>query len=328
VVGFRAAWKIATANDGPGAASNPAETAAMLSRIILVLATLFAAGNVGSAAEYEIANQSDIVYAVHDGVKLVGDLYLPKGKSRAPVLVAIHGGAWQSGNKQYYRYWGLFLARAGYAVFAVDYRLGKAGMYPSAVYDAKAAVQFIRAKAGELDLDPDRIGFLGDSAGGHLGALIALAGDRFTSAYRDDATANVPASVKCVVAFYGIYDMYAQWVHDQTAFPDNNIVEKFLGGSPRQNRQVYVDASPISYAAVDHNQVRFLLIHGTEDNFVDAATQSSAFLTALAQAGIFAQRIAIPGAGHFWVQEQFENKPRSYAARTIPQMMRFLESSL
>jgi acetyl esterase/lipase len=74
--------------------------------------------------------------------------------------------------------------------------------------------------------------------------------------------------------------------------------------------------------------MRFLLIHGTDDNFVDAATQSGGFLTALGRAGIFAQRIVIPGAGHFWVQEPFESKPRSYAAQTIPKMMRFLESSL
>jgi acetyl esterase/lipase len=300
----------------------------MLSRLIVVLAALLAAGGVSSAAEYEIANQSDVVYAEHDGVKLLGDLYLPKGKSKAPVLVAIHGDGWQIGNKQYYRYWGLFLARAGYAVFAIDYRLGKPGMYPAAVYDVKAAIQFIRAKAAEFNLDADRIGLIGDSAGAHLAALTALAGDQFNGAYRGDANAAVSATVKCVVGFYGIYDMHAQWMHDLTARPNDNVVEKFLGASPMQNRRVYFDASPISYATIDHNKTHFLLIHGTEDNVVDAATQSGAFLTALSQAGIFAQRIVIPGAGHFWVQEPFESKPRSYAAQAIPKMMRFLESSL
>jgi dienelactone hydrolase len=61
---------------------------------------------------------------------------------------------------------------------------------------------------------------------------------------------------------------------------------------------------------------------------VDAATQSGAFLTALGQAGIFARRIVIPGAGHSWAREQFESEPRGYAAQAIPQMIRFLESSL
>ena len=292
-----------------------------------VLAMLLTTGS-ATAAEYEMTNHSDLVFAEHDGTKLVGDLYLPKGKSKAPVLVAVHGGGWQVGSKQFYRYWGLFLARAGYAVFAIDYRLGKPGVYPNAVYDVKAAVQFIRAKAGEFDLDPDRIGLVGDSAGAHLAALVALGGDQFNTAYRDDANAAVPAGVKCVVGFYGVYDMYAQWTHDLLSRPNDRIVEKFLGASPMQNRRVYFDASPISYATLDHNQVHFLLIHGTDDDIVDPPSQSGAFLTALTQAGFFVRRIIIPGAGHFWSSDPFESEPRGYAAQAIPRLMRFLESSL
>jgi acetyl esterase/lipase len=282
----------------------------------------------GSAAEYEITNRSALVFAEHDGTKLLGDLYLPKGRAKAPVLVAVHGGGWQIGNRQFYRYWGLFLARAGYAVFAIDYRLGKPGSYPAAVYDTKAAVQFIRAKAAEFDLDPDRIGLIGDSAGAHLAALVALAGDQYASAYRDDADAAVPANVKCMVGFYGVYDMYAQWTRDLAARPNDKIVEKFLGVSPMQNRRIYFDASPISYATMDHNQIHFLLIHGTDDDIVDPETQSEAFLSALAQAGFFVRRIVIPGAGHFWSSDPFEGDPHSYSAQTIPRLMRFLESSL
>lgn len=125
------------------------------------LAMLLAAGH-AAAAEYEIANHADLVFAEHDGVKLVGDLYLPKGRAKAPVLVAVHGGGWQVGSRAAYRYWGLFLARNGYALFAIDYRLAKAGVFPAAVYDTKAAIQFVRAKAGEYNLDADRIGLIGD----------------------------------------------------------------------------------------------------------------------------------------------------------------------
>ena len=301
----------------------------MLSKLILAAAaaTLLAAGE-ASAAEYEMVNHADLVFAEHDGTKLVGDLYLPKGRSRAPVLVAVHGGGWQVGNKQFYRNWGLFLARAGYAVFAVDYRLGKPGVYPAAVYDVKAAVQFIRAKAGDYDLDPERIGLIGDSAGAHLASLVALAGDQFNTAYRDDANAAVPTNVKCVIGFYGVYDMHAQWQHDLPLRPNDRIVEKFLGVSPMQNRRVYFDASPINYATIDRNALRFLLIHGTNDDIVDSETQSGAFLTALAQSGFFVRRIILPGAGHFWSSDPFESEPHSYSAMSIPRMIRFLESSL
>jgi acetyl esterase/lipase len=295
---------------------------------LVTAATVLMSIGEASAAEYEIISRPDLVFAEHDGTKLVGDLYRPKGRTKAPVLVAVHGGGWQIGNRQFYRYWGLFLARAGYAVFAIEYRLGKPGAYPAAVYDTKAAVQFVRAKAAEFELDPERIGLIGDSAGAHLAALVALAGDQYASAYRDDADAAVPANVKCMVGFYGVYDMYAQWTRDLAARPNDKIVEKFLGVSPMQNRRIYFDASPISYATMDHNQIRFLLIHGTDDDIVDPETQSEAFLSALAQAGFFVRRIVIPGAGHFWSSDPFEGDPHSYSAQTIPRLMRFLESSL
>jgi acetyl esterase/lipase len=295
--------------------------------LMAALAMLLAAGQI-FAAEYEVTNKSGIIYAEHDGTKLVGDLYLPKGRAKAPVLVAIHGGGWQGGSTQFYWYWGLFLARNGYAVFSIDYRLGKAGAYPAAVYDAKAAVQFVRAKAADFDIDPDRIGLMGDSAGGHLAALLALAGDQYATAYRDDANAATPATVKAVVAFYGVFDMLAQWSHEQILHPHDNLIEKFLGASPMQNRRIYFEASPIGYATVDRNQVRFLLIHGTDDDIVDPASQSGAFLTALGQAGFFVRRIVIPGAGHFWATDPFESEPRSYNAIAVPRLLRFLESSL
>ena len=221
----------------------------------------------------------------------------------------------------------MFFARAGYAVFAVDYRLGKPGVYPAAVYDVKAAVQFIRAKASEYDLDSNRIGLIGDSAGAHLASLVALAGDQFNTAYRDDANAAVPTNVKCVIGFYGVYDMHAQWQHDLPLRPNDKIVEKFLGASPMQNRRVYFDSSPISYATIDRNRARFLLINGTADDIVDPA-QAQVFQTALNQAGIFVRRIVIPGAGHFFSSDPFENDPTSYGATVAPRTLLFLEGGL
>jgi len=281
-----------------------------------------------TAAEYQVTTQAGLVYAEHDGTRLVGDLYQPKGLAKAPALVAIHGGGWQVGNRAFYQYWGPFLARNGYAVFSIEYRLGKPGVYPAAVYDAKAAIQFVRAKAAAFDIDPDRIGLIGDSAGGHLAALLALAGDDFTALYRDDANAAVPVNVKAVVGFYGVYDMLAQWQHDLTARPRDNISEKFLGAAPMQNRRVYFDASPLSYATTGSNRAKFLLIHGTDDDIVDPPSQSGAFLTALTQAQIFVRRIVIPGAGHFWSTDPFENEPNSYGATAAPRLLRFLQDAL
>jgi acetyl esterase/lipase len=272
--------------------------------------------------------QSSVAFAEHEGIKLVGDFCLPKGRAKAPALIAIHGGGWQIGDRSFYKYWGPFLAHNGYAVFAIEYRLGKPGVYPNALYDVKAALQFVRAKAPDYDIDPDRVGLIGDSAGAHLASLLALAGGQCNSAYANDAHATTPVNVKAVIGFYGVYDMLAQWTHDLKARPRDPIVEKFLGTSPMVNRKLYFDASPISYATVDRNQVRFLLIHGTDDDIVDAPSQSGAFLTALMQAQFFVRRIIIPGAGHFWSSDPFENEPGSYGAIAAPRLLRFLEASL
>ena len=282
----------------------------------------------GWARDYEVFTRPKLEFVQHDGASLAGDLYLPKGLDKAPVLIAIHGGGWQAGSRAGYKYWGPFLARSGYALFSIDYRLGKAGTYPGSVYDVKAAIQFVRAKATELGLDAERIGLMGDSAGAHLAALVALAPDQFAAEYRGDANSGASSKVKAVVGFYGAYDMLAQWQHDQLARPRDQIVEKFLGASPMQNRRVYFDSSPMSYATIDRNGARFLLIHGTADDVVDPATQSQAFQNALNQASIYVRRLVIPGAGHFWASDPFDGEIGSYGATAAPTILRFLEGAL
>src|SRR5260370_17100865 len=128
---------------------------------------------VAMGKEYGVATTPDIMFAEHDGVTLLGDLYLPQGLSKAPVLVGVHGGGWQVGDRKFYTNWGNYLARNGYAVFAIEYRLMKPGVktWPGAVYDTRAAVQFVRAEAAEFGLDAERVGLIGDSASAHLSAL-------------------------------------------------------------------------------------------------------------------------------------------------------------
>jgi len=281
-------------------------------------------------ADDEVMTRNDIFFAEHDGVKLLGDFYAPKGLDKAPVLVAVHGGGWQVGNRKFYSNWGPYLAKNGYAVFAIEYRLMKPDVktYPGAVYDTKAAVQYVRAKAGELGIDPERIGMVGDSAGAHLSALVALAGEEpaFSSEYRSDPHASVSAKVKAVVGFYGVYDMLAQWEHDLLARPRDNISEKFLGAAPYTNRRIFFEASPISYATVDRNWTRFLLIHGDHDDIVDPSTQSMAFLAALKQAGFLVRTVVIPGAGHFFVTDPVDDT--SFNGFAGPKVVRFLKDVL
>jgi acetyl esterase/lipase len=293
------------------------------------LAAAIAMTSVADARDYEVAVRNDVVFAEHDGTKLLGDLYAPKGLDKAPVLVAVHGGGWQIGDRKFYKNWGTYLAKNGIAVFSIEYRLMKPGVktWPGAVYDTKAAVQYVRANAAELNVDPERIGLMGDSAGAHLSALVALAGEepQFSSEYRSDPHAGVSAKVKAMVGFYGVYDMVGQWEHDLVTRPRDNISEKFLGAAPWANRKVFFDASPMSYATADKNTTRMLVIYGHEDDIVDPKTQSERFLLALKQAGFFVRAIVVPGAGHFWSTDPVDEGFGAYAG---PKVLRFLEGVL
>ena len=275
--------------------------------------------------------QSGVTFATHDGVALLGDLYLPEGAGPHPAVIAVHGGGWQQGTRAGYRHWGPYLATRGIALFAVDYRLAKPNQksFPEAVHDIRAAVQYLRGSAATLKLDPKRIALMGDSAGAHLAALVALAGDAplFAGAYREDEFAKESTRVKAVIGLYGVYDMAAQWQHDLVARPRDQITEKFLGAAPIDNRRIYFDASPISYATRDNNQTAFLIAYGTEDDVVDVATQSAVFLTALKQAGIFARTSIIEGAPHFWGGDPIE-EPESFSGFFAPRLMRFLAERL
>src|ERR1700722_15260474 len=128
--------------------------------VALVVSTAQAA-----MAQHGVVTTAGVEYVQHDSVKLVGDLYRPNDIAKAPVVIAVHGGGWQNGSRASYQYWGPFLARNGVAGFTIEVRQGKAGPSPAPVYDVKAAIQFVRAEAADLGVDPDRIGLIGDSSG-------------------------------------------------------------------------------------------------------------------------------------------------------------------
>jgi acetyl esterase/lipase len=180
--------------------------AGLVAALALTLVTGQGAVQPAAAQDYGVISKPNVPYVEHDGVNLTGDFYAPKGLDKAPVIIAVHGGGWQGGSPDAFKYFGPYLARHGYAVYAIRYRLSKPGArsYPAAVYDVKAAIQFVRAKAADLGVDPARIALLGASAGAHLVSLVGIAGKepQFSTQYRDDPNAAVSPDVKAVVSFY------------------------------------------------------------------------------------------------------------------------------
>ncbi len=294
-------------------------------------ALLLVVAQVASAQTYAVATRPNIEYVVHDGVKLTGDFYLPKGLDKAPVIVAVHGGGWQAGSPDSLNTWAPYMARSGYAVFAIRYRLAKPGAptYPAVVYDVKSAVQFVRAKAADFGLDPARVALAGASAGAHLASVVGLAAGepQFSTQYRDDPNAAVPADVKVVISYYGVYDMHAQWMHDRAIRQaDYTITERFLGVPPTKDRRIYFEASPAAYTTADKNRTRFFLIHGKEDDIVDPK-QATDFLVLLKQAGFTANIALVPGAGHAFINEP-QDETISFSAQVMPRLLRFLKTAL
>lgn len=256
--------------------------------------------------------QRTLSYATPGGEPLLADVYLPAAVTAAPVVVCMHGGAWKAGSRASYRFLGPYLAEAGYVAMSIDYRLVKAAKnrYPAAVEDVRAAVAYVREHAAELNADVERIALMGDSAGGHLAALVGL---------QDSAT------IKAFVGVFGVYDLAAQWQYDLASRPNDNIAHVFLGTSLIDDRQLYFDASPISYATTANNRVAALLAWGTSDDVVPAE-QSENFLRALKQAGFYA-RPCVQAAPHFWVSDPLD-EPGSYSGFFAVRLLRFLNEKL
>jgi len=280
-------------------------------------------------SQQQIETRSGLTYATHDGVALAGDLYLPAGTGPFPALVAAHGGGWQAGARSAFQYWGPYLAARGYALFAISYRLAKKGqkMFPQAVTDVRAAVQFVRGSAGEFKLDPARIGLFGASAGAHLTALAALGADKFKDAYPGDAHAAASTKVKAFVGVYGVYDLVEMWQRYQLQSPRENNIENFMGCVPMDDPQRYFDASPINYATFANNQIGVFLAVGTEDDLVSRRAQTDAFLLRLKQANFFVRPCIVQGAPHYWLNDPIE-EARSYSGFLAPRLMRFLQERL
>ena len=279
----------------------------------------------------EIRVQHDLTYVTHDGVALKGHLYRPAGAGRHPAVVAVHGGGWQNGATDNYQYWGPWLAARGYVVFAPTYRLSRPGArsFPEAVQDVRAAVQFVRGDAEGLGVDPERIALMGDSAGGHLASLVALAGEHplFRDGNAGDPFGRVSTRVKVVIPVYGVFDLTAQWEHDLLTRTGDPIAEKFVGVSLLEDRRIYFDASPLSYVSSRDNGTAFLVVWSTGDDIVDFRSQSEVFLRALKRSRHFVRPVIVPGAPHFWCADPID-EPGSHTAYVAPRLLRFLEARL
>jgi acetyl esterase/lipase len=226
-------------------------------------------------------------------------------------VLAIHGGSWVGGSKSEYGPQLARLAKAGYVVFAADYRLARPGApsWPAALDDLRAAVRWIRVHADEYHVDPKRIIALGASAGGCLALLLG-------SFPATSDPGEVSSQVQAVVSFYAPSDLGALVASRNLS---NEPALLFTGSNRAAPRAELDNASPINHVARGH--VPTLLIHGTEDRWV-SIEQSRKLDDALAHAGASHRLLVVPGARHgFELLVKFP-QPRDL----LPEILAFLEN--
>jgi len=242
-----------------------------------------------------VALEAGLEYGRAGDRSLKLDLLRPKdqGDKVLPVVVCIHGGGWQNGNKESFRGLAAGLAATGnYAAVSVGYRLTGEAIWPAQIHDCKAAIRWIRASAGKYKLDEKRIGAMGNSAGGHLVALLGTSGD---VKELEGACGNpgLSSRISCVVDLCGPSD-FPHFL-EQPGAGGRSAVIKLFGGPPAEHAAAARAASPVTWASADDPP--FLIFHGTEDATVPFA-QGEAMSAALEKAGAKVTFVRVEGGGH------------------------------
>ncbi|WP_146904336.1 alpha/beta hydrolase [Cellulomonas aerilata] len=235
---------------------------------------------------------------------LLMDVHLPAsagGDARVPCVVWIHGGAWWEGDRRFPPggwngddFWFRLLTGAGMAVATIDYRLSGEAPYPAQLADAQAAIRFLRHHAPALGIDPQRIGVSGESAGGHLAAMVALTGHTPVPATHRSVV-GPSSAVQAAVPMYPVTDLLA-FDGDPAGGP---APEDLLLGHPvRDALDAAAAASPVRHAWAGAPPM--LLLHGDADTLVPPA-HSRRLATALEEAGATVRLELVRGGEHCFV---------------------------
>lgn len=242
----------------------------------------------------------DLSYVENGHARQKLDLYLPEDATEPlPLIIWVHGGAWEGGSKEQCQPLNQGFLRKGYAIASINYRLSHHAIFPAQLQDCKAAIRWLRAQAKTYKLNPDRFAAYGGSAGGHLAALIGTTGDIKTFDVGGHLTLS--SSVQAVCDYYGPSDFlynennlsaeFSKRLNDPSA-----AVPRLLGGPVKERRDAARKASPVTYVT---NQALppFLIIHGDKDPLVPFS-QSERLFNVLREANGNVHLHCIKGAGH------------------------------
>jgi acetyl esterase/lipase len=242
-----------------------------------------------SASGVRVLRDLSYVAGGHEQQRL--DLYLPeKAGGVRPLVVWIHGGGWEAGRKEDSP--AQWLVGKGYVVASINYRLSKQAVFPAQIEDCKAAIRWLRANAAKYHLDPDRVGVAGDSAGGHLVALLGTTGN-VKELEGNLGNPEQSSRVQAVVDFYGPTD-FVSWDPNFNKYA-YSVITNLIGVPPQEDKEKARKASSVAY--VNKDSAPFLILHGDKDGIVPLA-QSQSLAEALKKAGVEVTLHVVEGSGH------------------------------
>ncbi|GAB2987946.1 hypothetical protein GCM10027049_30220 [Mucilaginibacter puniceus] len=231
----------------------------------------------------EIKYSTKTYATYHDNTSLTLDYYPAQRPGNRPCVVLIHGGSWSSGDSQQLPELNNYLAKTGYNVASINYRMAPKYQSPAPLDDVRAALTYLRAHANELKIDTTNFVLLGRSAGAQIAMLAAYT-------LHDKA-------IKGVIDFYGPADMV--WGYSKPAnklvMDSQGVMERYLGGTYKQVPQNYAASSPIEH--VDKQSPPTLIIHGGNDVLV-AYEHSNRLSKKLTENNIKHYWLKLPWATH------------------------------
>ena len=248
----------------------------------------------------QLNTRRDVTYARYGDRTLEMDIYRPKGEWGAlPAVVCIHGGGWAKGDRTSHAKIAQALAARGYVAATISYRLSGEAPFPAQIYDCKAAVRFLRANAKTYGINPDQIGAIGLSAGGHLTALLATSGG-VKELEGNGGHAQFSSTIQAAVPMGAQTDLLSDRTREISAIEARGkIWRQFLGGALADQPDTYRLASPLHH--LDKADPPIWLITGQND---DPSTHATAFRQRMQQLGLQSDLTIIPDAPHAFISRQ------------------------
>jgi acetyl esterase/lipase len=242
------------------------------------------------AASPEVEDIPNVEVGAIDGYMVHTDIALPKIRPAKPMpaVMWIHGGGWNAGS--YKDNQARVLAERGYFTMSVDYRLSDIAVWPAQIIDCKMAIRWLRANAAKYDVNPNRIGVWGQSAGGHLACCVGMM-DESAGFDKTGGNLGVSSRVQAVMDYSGPTDLAAK-----NAVYEKSLVHLF-GAANMGNEELLRGASPLTW--VRPGLPPFMIVHGDCDPLVPYS-DSVRLKAALDRVKVSADLLTIHGGGHIY----------------------------